>query len=106
MTRLLLTTVALLAWTAACGKSDPNRLSECGASVGACAPAEGASCGVTFACKDKAYELRCTPPVAPDTKELECTCIEDNVIGKTVKVTWPMHGDAAALGSTACGWPK
>jgi hypothetical protein len=98
--------IAFLLTLTACGKGDKQGLSACSASIGACANAPGASCGVSFGCKSSSYELKCTPPSSVNQKEIECQCIENSVIGKTAKLTWPMQGEAAAVASSACGWPK
>lgn len=85
---------------AACGS---KKDSECTvSSVGSCAAA-GASCGATLSCGSKAYELKCTPPTSTDQKEVDCQCIDGGVIGKSVKLTYPLSATAQAV-TSACGW--
>jgi hypothetical protein len=98
MKKALLVGALLLA--SACGNKKKDECSV--TSVGTCAAA-GASCGATLVCKDKPYELKCTPPATQDVKQVDCQCIDGGVIGKTVQMTYPLNATAEAV-QTACGW--
>ena len=94
--RTLLLAAVLLA--SAC-KSDSSK---CSFSVGNCAPG-AEQCGVHAACDKNQYQLSCTPP-AVDSKQIDCKCVENGVIGKTVQIAYPMQGEATAVMKSACGW--
>ena len=95
--RTLLVAAALL--LAAC-KGDSK---SCSISVGSCAP--GAElCGLQAACKKSNYQLACTPPADNTATQIDCKCVENGVIGKTVQITYPLRGDAKAVMKSACGF--
>lgn len=90
--------IAVAAMAACSSKKDECHVT----SVGAC-QAVGGSCGATLACGSKSYELKCTSPTSTDQKEVDCQCIDGGVIGKSVKLAYPLNATAQAVQS-ACGW--
>lgn len=73
---------------------------DCAVSVGTCNP-NSIACGIQLACKDHQIQLKCTPP-AEGAKTMACECVDNNVIGKKVEVTYPWQGDAKDTIKTAC----
>ncbi len=77
---------------------------ECSVSVGACQSPQG-SCGVSLACGDRQLDIKCTAPADQSAKQMDCQCIENGVIGKSVQVVYPLSAPSAeSLAKTACGW--
>lgn len=97
MTKLLI--VAGLLFAAGCKKDK-----QCSVSVGACQSPQG-SCGVSLACDGRQLEIKCTAPSDPNAKQMECQCVENGVIGKSVQLVYPLSAPSAeALAKTACDW--
>jgi hypothetical protein len=95
--RIALVLFAVLAM-AACSKK--GGLDDCTASVGTCNQ-NSIACGIQLSCKDHQYGLKCTPP-ADGAKTIACECVDNNVIGKKVELSYPWTGDAKNTIKAAC----
>jgi len=85
-------------------RKESGGLDHCAASVGTCHQ-NSVACGIQFACDDGFKQLKCTPP-AQSAQTIQCQCVENNVLGKKVELTYPMSGGASETASSACGWPR
>jgi hypothetical protein len=97
-------TLLLVAVAVAGCKKGSGGLDDCAASVGTCNQ-YSVACGFQFACDDGYRQLKCTPP-PEGAATIQCQCIENNVLGKKVELTYPITGGGTSTASTACGWPR
>jgi hypothetical protein len=96
--------VLLLAFCLPGCKKKGGGLDDCAVSVGTCNQ-YSVACGLQFACDDGYRQLKCTPP-PEGAATIQCQCVENNVLGKKVELTYPMSGGASETASTACGWKR
>jgi hypothetical protein len=92
----------------ACKGNDSTAYPECGYSAGTCHPSS-TSCGIQISCEHRTLGIQCTPPVEKNAQTIECTCVENSVPGKKVRLAFgrpeaPFTGDYQAIVKTACGF--
>ena len=74
-------------------------LEDCKVSIGSCVKGS-TSCGLKLACEKRTVDLKCEPPADETVKVVQCQC--SNVVGKTVEIGYPFHGNLTSVVATAC----